>query len=475
MRPSQTDMNTLRIARLALVSVAALASGCRRAPLARTRDWAPLLRGHTVGDGAPASLRYAVPAGCRLAYEWSFVSRIEPTGELRAAHAPAMGVAVGGRAEGDAASGLWTLSVPWREVGLVTNGTRNPPSRDEDFAAPMLLRTDGRAWREDDGPTQTWSAFGTFAGLVRFFPTLPAESHVGASTPWRYRVHGQNAGAAVEVRRGHVQLPPGAAMPPVDGKDMDARARIARWITVDGQPVAVIETDEVARDATTQQIPGAGSFSTRAERRSTGEHLVLARSGRLLLARYDDDVTVHTDVGGRAMDQRQRGHGELRLVAACDGPTLASPVAPRSGEERALDAAVALRNAVVEGRAGDVVARLSPSLRQRHGDATLAATLLRHVRRHGPRCLGLPEGAMLGITRLPDGAWRVPLSGACEHVAPDDRRTTCDEVMEVDLSADGATVRSVTAACVQGLAPDVLVIDAERVMSDAPDDAPAAP
>ncbi len=144
-RSSQTDMKPLRVARLALVSVAALASACRRAPPARTRDWAPVLRGHTVGEGAAASLRYAAPAGCRLAYEWSVVSRIEPTGELRAARAPAMGMTVGGRAEGDAANGLWTLSVCWREAGLITNDTRNPPSRDEDFAAPMLLRTDGRA------------------------------------------------------------------------------------------------------------------------------------------------------------------------------------------------------------------------------------------------------------------------------------------------------------------------------------------
>ena len=67
----------------------------------------------------------------------------------------------------------------------------------------------------------------------------------------------------------------------------------------------------------------------------------------------------------------------------------------------------------------------------------------------------------------------MPLSGVCEHLAPDDHRSTCDEVMEVDLSADRATVRSVTVASVQGGAPDVLVINAERVTSDVPDDAPA--
>lgn len=459
-----------------LVLALAALPACRRVPVLapRTRDWAPALQGHTVRDGdAPAALAYRAPRGCRLAYEWVARVRMFPgEAEAREGLGP-QGIEARGVAEGEAdAGGTWTLGVRYRELAHLMGEVRAPASRDEGIAAPMLLRTDGRGWREEDGPTATWSAYGTFPGLVRFFPTLPATPRAGSFSRWRYRVHGDGAGIAVEVRRGGVRLPPGMVPPPAQGTERQARARVARWLRVDGAPVAVIETEGREDDASEQTVPGMGSVTTRSERRTLGEHLVLASTGRLLFARYDDDATVRMRLPGREMVQRQTVHAELRLVGACDGPTMRSAIPPRGAEERALDAIVALRNAMAAEDRAAALAALSPSLRARHGDEALYATLRRHVRRHGPRSLGTPEIPMANaLTRTPDGAVRVVSDTLAEHAGTEDRALTVDTEFELDVGDGPAKVRRIRSFSVHGAAaPDLLDVSTEALTTDAPPD-----
>lgn len=344
----------------------------------RTSDWSRAMPGHTVRDTSPAPrLRYAAPTGCPLAYEWVATVLVEPDARARREGMPTQGLSLRGRIEGEAPSGQWSLSVAWQEAGqlIVAGGVRLPTAHVTERGAATLLRTDGLSWREEDGPTTIWNAYGTFPGLVRFFPTLPSATELGATTPWRYRVHAQNSGVAAEVRRGGMQLPAGVTAPTPAGEDLTASARLARWITVDQRPVAVIETSETARSDASQAVQGAVSMRVESVRRSNGEHLVLATEGRLLFARYDDDIRVHTVVGDTVMDQRQTVHAELSLVHACNGPALSSPIAPRTLVERVVDACVDLRNATDEDLRAEMLAALSPSVRQRHGDDALVAAL----------------------------------------------------------------------------------------------------
>lgn len=451
----------------------AFALGCRRSPAetAKTRDWAPVLQGHTVRDGAPAPrLAWTSPRGCTLTYEWIARMQTLPDPSMARGGIPVQGIEATGVAEGRGDdTGTWSLGVRWRALSNLAGEIRSPGGRDEGIAAAMLLRTDGRAWREQDGPTSTWSAYGTFPGLVRFFPTLPAATREGTTATWRYRVHARNAGVAVDMRRGGLRLPPGMNPPPPEGTDNEAHARLARWITVDGQPVAVIETTERKVEASEQTVPGVGTVSSQGERRSAGEHLVLASSGRLLFARYDDTLDLRTRMGGQTLAQRQTVHAELRLVGACDGPSLSSAIPLRAPEERALDAVVALRNAIASEDRPRILAALSPALRARHGDPALLSLLLRHAARHGPLAFGSPEVMQPGgVSRTPSGAWRIAMTGRAEHVGAEDRRLTVDTVMEVEVGAEGATVRRIQSSSVQGGAQDLLDVSSESLVSDVP-------
>ncbi len=463
----------MRLDRSRLTAFALLFVCCKpRVAPSRTSDWSRALPGHAVGDTAPApQLRYLAPTGCPLAYEWTATIHMEPDARMRAQGMPTQGLSLRGRIEGEAPGDQWSLSVVWQEGGhlLVAGNVRLPTAHVTERGAATLLRTDGRSWREEDGPTTIWSANGTFSGLVRFFPTLPSGAALGASTPWRYRAHAQNAGVGADVRRGGLQLPAGVEVPPPTGEDFTATSRVARWITVDQQPVAVIETSETARNGGSQEIPGAGSMRVESARRSNGEHLVLATQGRLLFARYDDVITVHTVVGSTVMDQRQTVHAELSLVRACNGPVLSSPITPRTAVERTLDTYTTLRNAAASGQRAEMLSALSPSLRQRHGDDALASTLQRFAERHGPQCLGTPEIIYDAPRTLADGARRVTMSGGCAHAGERNARLTSSITAEVEGAGDHATVRRIAISSVQGLEdtnPDLLNLTPEVLRSD---------
>ncbi len=438
----------LRSPRAALALLAFGSLSCRRAPPPRTADWRPVVPGHTVRAGTPADLRWTLRDGCPLAYEWHIRSRVLPNAQARAHGAVEIGMEASGRVEGDARGGVASLRVLWRELRHVQGGARSAPQREEGVAAPVLLRVDGRDLREVDGPTTMWAAYGTFGGLVRFFPTLPAGPAAGATTAWRFQVFPTNVGAATDVRRGGLRLPPGAGLPGAPPTEYSGTARVAQWLSLDGEDVAVVET-EAAREHR-EPVPGVAGVELRSTWRTRGEHLVSARGGRLLLARYDDETELRSRGAPAAgLDQDHRTHGEIRLVAACDGVTLRSPLPAPSPQDRAVAAVTALRNAVAQGDRAATLAGLAPALRTRHGDDALWQTLSGFVRRHGAVSLGFTEVlAPDAVAAVGPTAWRVALLGRCE--ACPTRRLTNSLEVRVDLTPEGARVQEIRSSSVQG-------------------------
>ncbi|MFO0625905.1 MAG: hypothetical protein U0325_09845 [Polyangiales bacterium] len=465
-----------------LVALAVLAAGalsCRRAPPARTADWAPVMPGHRVAEGTPRPVRWSLRDGCSLSYEWQIAQRIHPRAEARRHPIPVTGIDASGRAEGAARGGVLTLRVSWRELRHVTGDSISAPQRDEGIAAPVMLRVAQGSLREVDGPTSTWAAYGTFHGLVRFFPSLPEGTRVGAVTPWRFEVYPAHAGFATDARRGGARLPTGARVDPAPATAFAATARLARWIRVDDDDVAVIET-EAAREER-QALPQLGpDASVRTRWTSRGEHLVSARSGRLLLARYDDLQEIRgAGAGAGNLSQDHRTHGELRLVSACDGVTLRSPVPALTPADRAVLAVTTLRNALAQNDRAATLAALAPSLRTRHGDDALWRLLSGFVQRHGALSLGMTE--LLhegGVTPAGADAWRVRLLGRCEACPA--RRTSDSLAMRVVLADGVGRVAEIRASRAQGVevGDDLLRVDDDLLRDDAdPTDAgvPAAP
>ncbi|MDO9022950.1 MAG: hypothetical protein Q8S73_05750 [Deltaproteobacteria bacterium] len=453
------------------VIVVALSLGCSPRVTPGPETWRASLAGHVVRDGSSAgSLRYRVQRGCLLGYEWSSRVQMDVLSLPRAA--PPIVMESTGRAEADedpGARGRLVMPIRWHQLTVGSPDTRNPGGSDEDFAAPVWLRTDGRTWTEEDGPTAMWSAYGTTQGLVRFFPTLPGGAGVGARGSWRFRVHAEGSGLAVEARRGRTVLPEGTSPPTPQGEDQTYQITLTRWITVDGHPVAVLESVGSGDRRAVQQLGAAAArrITTTQRWRSRGAHLVLARTGRMLLSRFEDVHDIRMRGAGANMQQRQTVQGELRLVSACDGPTLASPVRPRTAAERSLDEAAWLRNALVQGDRAAVLRSLSPALRARHGDAVVDL-LLRHVRWHGPRSIGNPELASDAPVRIGDGAWRVRVAGGAANVGGEPDATTVETVMEVEPSGDEMVVRSIRTSSMPGRDDrDVLDVSTERLFSDA--------
>ncbi len=454
-----------------LVALAVLAANllsCRRAPPPRTRDWGPVMPGHRVGEGTARPVRWSLRDGCSLSYEWHVAQRIHPNAAARRHRIPVTGIDASGRAEGTAQGGVLTLRVLWRELRNVSDDTVSSPQRDEGIAAPVMLRVAQRSLREVDGPTSTWAAYGTFHGLVRFFPTLPEGTRVGAVTPWRFEVFPTNAGFATDVRRGGARLPPGARVDPGTPTAIEATARLARWIRVDDEDVAVIETEASREDR--QALPQLGADAAlRTRWRSRGEHLVSARNGRLLLARYDDVQEIRGSGAQAAnLEQDHRTHGELRLVSACDGVTLRSPLPAQTPQDRAVRAVTSLRNALAQNDRAAALAALAPSLRTRHGDDVLWRVLSGFVERHGALSLGVTEIINEGdVTPQGAGQWRVRLIGRCE--ACPEGRSSNPLLMRVVLTEGGARVAEIRSSHMQGVevGDDLLRVDDDLLRDDA--------
>lgn len=345
---------------------------------------------------APAEpLRWKIEAGCDLRYEFraDFTMGLD---DLPAADGRGLRIAGGasGRADAEGGPRLVFRNAPM-ELGHDVEGQRNPPVKQgEGELAPVLLRTDGRSWTEDDGPAALWADYGSWPGLVLFFPTLPESSQVGSEARWKIPIYVRGASAAVEARRGTAGLPPDHQ--PVDAtpRVQDADVRLARWIELGGARAAVLEVGWAEAFEENMAPEGSGLELRMQARGSFVGQVVVLASGRLLHAAIDGVRDLTTSASGEALQMRQRHRlwSEGRLVAACDGPTLTAFEAPRrSLEERGTATYQRFHAALHAGEQGAVEAALHPRLRAAHPDGAIYRLLREHLARHGAEALGFAE------------------------------------------------------------------------------------
>lgn len=262
--------------------------------------------------------------------------------------------------------------------------------------APVHLETDGARWIERDGPTQLFDALGTQGGVQWFFPELPASGAVGASTDWDVSRATANDVWRTEVARGSrpglkealgrtaaaAPAAPANAIPPPRVK-----VTIERWTEERGVKVVDLSASgtEQASDATASALVGLGVTATFTYR---GTYRVTA-TGRLLRATIEKDGVIDMRGPDPQSSQRHRQHTSrsMNLVAACDGPTEATLMAPPTLEERAIKAWTELWTAFTNGERDKVLSALDPALRTKHGDARLWDALTAYKALRGERAL----------------------------------------------------------------------------------------
>jgi hypothetical protein len=250
----------------------------------------------------------------------------------------------------------------------------------------------GEAPREVDGRTATWSALGSFPGLVFFYPPLSAEPDSTWSISW----FPQGSGYA-ELMRG--------PLAPADPEEVRARveeaksltpttilARVERrgWVSVDGIPAALLHASATVTESGTLD---SDQRVRAVEMQSSGQleaDYVVLHGGRILHAevRYVQDAAMGRDVGP-FLKVRSTLQANQWLTHHCGGPALAPPAAPRGGREVALESYAALRESL-ETDDGDA-SRFSERLSTRHPGRPLKEVLRATIEARGPRIFGVPE------------------------------------------------------------------------------------
>lgn len=269
-------------------------------------------------DGSPP--RWQLPS-CALRYElssWNIAENATPDGSAKSQAQSRAGVGRGREATTRVAFSLNpdSDSVTLQVVDAVTTvnaeGVPSTPTAHavHDWALPQLT-TDGRRWRERQGPTTVWSAYASVPALQGQFPVLPTSGAVGARMAWPLEIQPVGVTRDVEDRRAR-GVGGGEVVAPIRRtRDL----RLAGYLFVDGVRAAALE----AQWDTVVDVSSPRRF-LRAER-WLGRFIVLLSSGRLLYAisrgRSWQELDSHD-----AIETTGRGEIELRLVEACDGPTL---------------------------------------------------------------------------------------------------------------------------------------------------------
>ena len=423
----------------------------------------------------PEGLQYAFTAS----FEMAMTEPDEPT------PMPAMGMVIDGSAtarpsEHEGAD--WALHNGEIEIAHVREGTRNPGGTQvPDTLAPILLHSAGRGLAEVDGPTSLWAAYGTFTGLVLFWPDLPRRSRPGSKTSWSFDQWSRSSGAEVEVRRGTIEVPEGYEFGEPASLQHDAQVVLDSWIDVDGTPAAVlIASWEVLEEATqSQEIPLSDDSPpvrrethTRALQRCEARWVVL-QTGHLLYASLSttNHVTMHTRSGdeddGMDMQQLHTLTAECRLVGAPSGPVLAPFTREIPPAEALLDAHLALRDALWLRDRDAAAALIAPEVLEAHGRDVVLDLLIGHVHRYSVRVLGYPELAP-GV-ECDDQGCRTSLHGSALHLRQDDR--SWDRIsVHTEVRGVGPTIGFLGTDRVQGRETwDLLEVSAGRLHTGAGD------
>jgi hypothetical protein len=187
--------------------------------------------------------------------------------------------------------------------------------------APVWLNTDGRTWSEEDGPTSLWSAFGTFPGMLPFFPALPEGVAPGSETAWQIVTNAQRSTVRVERRRGNIKRKI-LHGPAIKSQTDTARVRVSHSLRLRPGKVAPWQTATVlVVDWTVERHTNPPRPRDQLERWLG--HYVLLDSGRLLHAAIVGNKLHRWSVRpGEENEKRGGARFEMRLIEACDGVVL---------------------------------------------------------------------------------------------------------------------------------------------------------
>lgn len=251
----------------------------------------------------PRSIAWAAPCKLTYALRWERLFDVAP-GRARAG--PRSHAALEVVPDGDEA--IVQL------VGLRTDrfvDGRPTAERTPSVDASVRVRWSPTAWSPTEEGRRLWLADGSVPALGAVFPTLPRALSPGARVEWKVQRLEPPVAARLERRRAE-----GKKVPRVVPEEESRSAELTSWSTVEGVPAATFE-GTFQRHVDDQRASLARSLEA-----WRAQWVVLA-SGRLLHAA----LVAEAWRGAQAVlgDERSRRGTlaiEMRLVEACDGPTL---------------------------------------------------------------------------------------------------------------------------------------------------------
>jgi hypothetical protein len=162
---------------------------------------------------------------------------------------------------------------------------------------------------------------------------------------------------------------------------------VERWTEEKGVKIVELSAagTEHVSDTTANAVVGLAVTATFTYR---GAYRVTA-TGRLLRATIEKDGVVDMRGPDPQSSQHHTQHTSrsMNLVAACDGPTEATLMAPLTREERAIEAWTEAWTAVRSGERDKVLSALDPALRTKHGDTRLWEALNAYKALRGEKAL----------------------------------------------------------------------------------------
>lgn len=296
----------------------------------------------------------------------------------------------------------WQLSHGDIVIAHTSQDVRRAPSvQPAGSTAKVWLEHEDGFIEEVQGPTATWSAFGTYPGPVVFFPLIPKS--VGEELDWKVKFHARGSGLKVEIERGSTTLPENTAAPEPREQIFPARVAIDRWITLGGERVAILYArftigEGLSRDKSgdtkeDEEVKAGSGPKQRVDGELRGDYLI-TEDGQLLAARFTSTQSSTLSMGGgHALEQLIEGDYAARMVRGCDKNALtAAPFdRTRSPEELALTVWTKVRNSIVSDKIDEPLEPLfAPEVWAAHGDK-IEKSLDAMVSRFGVYALGSPE------------------------------------------------------------------------------------
>lgn len=286
-------------------------------------------------------------------------------------------------------------------------------------------------WREDDGPTALWSAYGSWTGLHKFHPGLPELGAAGSAAIWHMNVHERRSSAVVEARRGSLEVPDGVVLP--EAEELNVRnfrnpeVSVERWIEIGDAAAVVLRSWEELDDRNSKSAP-------------RDDHRREISQGRFVV--LDSGVLLHAELRERTeffeMQTQIEIDAEARLVRGCGGPVLPRMSDMPSGSELAIDAVAQLRGWAQAGGHAQLYKRMDEALVASEPKA--AQCLINAIERFGVESFGAPKLPLGQAVSERDHRVELELPA---RTSPDDRSGSARYVFAIDADSRVPTLSAI--------------------------------